>query len=89
MRDVARCPNKGDLMFSRHFTRQDLADRYNRTRKTIKRWSENGTLPKPAFSINGYDYWDAEVIEEADRARKVDQDHVQTRNLPHPQPAAD
>lgn len=49
------------------FWTRDLAKRYKRSTRTIKRWQKSRKLPPPTRMPNGRDAWADTVIEEHER----------------------
>jgi len=50
------------------FLRQvHLAERWQRTTRTIARWKDEGVLPEPDLRIHGIPYWAEETIEKVER----------------------
>jgi predicted DNA-binding transcriptional regulator AlpA len=47
-----------------------VAERYDRSQRTIDRWATTGDLPKPTI-IRGHKYWDEEELDQFDDARKL------------------
>lgn len=48
----------------RPYKRADLLDRYNVDRKTLWRWEQDGTIPKPSFYLGSTAYWKPESIDQ-------------------------
>jgi hypothetical protein len=63
-------PNRRNAVLqirSRLFWTGDLAKRYNRSTRTIKRWKKSGRLPPSTRMPNGRDAWTDTVIETHER----------------------
>lgn len=48
------------------FTRSRLAERYDRSVASVKRWERNGHIPKPDGFIFDEPFWRPETVEQID-----------------------
>lgn len=53
----------------RKLSARALCERYGVVTRTIDRWTAAGILPQP-IRINGFRYWDADEVDQADRQRE-------------------
>ena len=51
----------------KYLNKPDLADRYNRTVKTIDRWLKLKILPKADLVLNRREFWDEGKLDQHDR----------------------
>ena len=52
---------------TRYLWLSDLALRYNRGRRQIKRWIADGVLPPPDLTVHNHEAWRETTLDEADK----------------------